>query len=42
MIVDNEIRTQYIIKRKLKFYFLLNSIRKNFENYDKKENNIKK
>ena len=42
MIINNEIRTKYKIKKKHDFYVLLNSIRRNLEDYDKKENNKRK
>ena len=41
MIINNEIRIKYKIKRKSEFYFILNNVRKNLEDYNKKENNKK-
>ena len=42
MIINNEIRIKYKIKREHEFYFLLSNIRENFKNYDKKENDKRK
>ena len=41
MILDNEIRIQYEITREIRLFLILNSIRKNIKNYDKKENEKK-
>ena len=37
IIIDDEIRIKYKIKKKLKLYFILDNIQENIENYDKKE-----
>ena len=42
MIINNKICTKYEMKKKLRFYSLLNNIRRNSKNYDKKENNKRK
>ena len=42
MTINNEICTKYEIRKKSEFYFLLNSIRRDSENYNKKENNKRK
>ena len=41
MISNNEIYIQYQITKKIRLFFILSSIRKNIESYDKKENKKK-
>ena len=41
MIINDEIRIKYETKKKYELYSLSNNIRRNFENYDKKEDNKK-
>ena len=42
MIINNEIRIKYETKRKHELYLILNSVQRNLENHDKKENGKKK
>ena len=42
MIINDEIRIKYKIRRKSGFYSLSDSVRRNLENYDKKEDNREK
>ena len=42
MIINNEIRIKYKIKREHKFYSILNSVRENSKDYNKKKNNKRK
>ena len=41
MIVNNGVRIKYKIEKRNELHFILSSIRKNLEDYDKKENNRK-
>ena len=38
MILNNEIRIQYEITKKIGFFFILNNVRENIESYNKKRN----
>ena len=38
MIINNEIRIKYKIKRKPKLYFISDDVRENIKDYSKKEN----
>ena len=42
MIINNEIRIKYQNREKLKLHFILDNIRKNIKDYDKKEDDKEK
>ena len=42
MIINDGIRTQYKTKKKLEFYIVSNSVRKDFKSHNEIENNTRK
>ena len=42
MIINDEIRIKYKIKKRDELYLILNSIQRDLENHDKKEDNKRK